>query len=441
MQAARTGIIFALLSFCLAVNATDLTISKPGIYILGNNITSTPGGATNIINITSSDVVLDLGGYVVVQGNNTASVDGIVINANLTDIVIRNGTIRNVTGNGLIIGAGNARIRVSNIVFENCATTGFKADGTVTTITDIEMQLCRFYNCCSNASGQNIVTFTLVNRLLLNDCVIAGTNNSASILNCIKFSSCSMCSVSNVIIQNNSNSAAGSTFAGISDSSMSDSQFSNITVRNNSSTPGASGFLYAFNTQTSLANVYNNCLVASNTTSGAFLGFNITGTSDIFSQCSIIQCSGSNVNPATQGFVDGTATGCIYIDCIVSGLSAGGFNVNGFNLGSTNDIVARAISTRNSGGLSIGFLASNSNTFMTIYDSLFSANTGISAAFGADDNNGVNVTHNLWYRNVAFNNTTGQFAGGSFSQTTPAAPATQNIAGVTASWTNLAVAA
>src|SRR6516162_5567665 len=91
-------LIFHIIFFANSLQAIDMTISKPGIYTLGNFIVSRPAGSTSIINIISSDVVLDLNGYVVSQGNATASVDGIAINSGLTDIIIKNGTIRSLTG-------------------------------------------------------------------------------------------------------------------------------------------------------------------------------------------------------------------------------------------------------------------------------------------------------------------------------------------------------
>src|SRR6516164_8816620 len=92
-------------------NATDLIISQPGRYLLGDNITSTPSTpGDNIINITSSDVVLDFDGKFISQANATANISGIVINPNLNDIVIQNGVIRNVTGTGLTLTSTDLRV-------------------------------------------------------------------------------------------------------------------------------------------------------------------------------------------------------------------------------------------------------------------------------------------------------------------------------------------
>lgn len=107
--------------------APAFTITSPGYYKLGDDITFSPGGADSIIAIQASNVTLDLGGRIIEQGNATAGVDGIALSAGLSNVIIRNGTIRNVTNRGIFVdsnGASSSQIVISDIVFDTCQSRG-----------------------------------------------------------------------------------------------------------------------------------------------------------------------------------------------------------------------------------------------------------------------------------------------------------------------------
>ncbi|HEX2977585.1 MAG TPA: right-handed parallel beta-helix repeat-containing protein [Candidatus Babeliales bacterium] len=406
--------------------ATELTISQPGMYLLGDAITSSPAGADNIINITSSDVVLDLGGYVISQANGTANVAGIVVNPNLSDIVIRNGTIRNVTGTGISLVATDSRIRIANVIFENCATSGLAGDGSLGALSDIELSQCRFYGC--STTGTAIISFRSVNRSSITDCVIDGTVNITS-LNCIQLLACSSCRLNAITIQNvSSTGALNGVF--VTAGSLYNS-YSNSMITNCSGVP-----FNGFNSADAVS-IFNNCSVVGNrcvVISGLQPCFFLTGTNCLVTQCRAIGNSSSTGNFA--GFAT-TNQNNIFLDCVSSGL-ASSVVVNYSTAGAPQTIIGRCVGSNSAGtSLAIGLSADNIATRCTVFDCLFSRNIGVS---GIGVNDVVNTTGSLYYRNVAFNNSTAQFSGTGFPQTVPASPATQFLNAITQPWTNLAVA-
>jgi hypothetical protein len=433
-------------------NATDLIISQPGRYLLGDNITSTPSTpGDNIINITSSDVVLDFDGKFISQANATANISGIVINPNLNDIVIQNGVIRNVTGTGLTLTSTDLRVRLVNMVFENCTTAGMSATGTVGAITDLEIRQCRFLGCCSGASaGTNVLALQTCNRVMINDCIIANSlSTSNTSLSCIALTSCSMCDVINVTIQNNSVSGANS-LTGIQESGTSLCNYSNITIRNPTASNTINGFLGSLGP---INNSYSNCSIIGNQATALFQGFKITGTNNVFFRCKVIGNTVANTTAAaTNACFFPESSQSIYLDCIGSTLSVqGGANASsfGFNANTGIDMIySRCIASNNTsnstGGIASGFITNTTNSTHAVIDCLFSSNVGITTSSGANDVLGQATSHNLYTRNVAFNNSTNQnnqflnLAGG--SRTLPGAPATANIAGVNGAWTNVGVA-
>ncbi|MBI2774405.1 hypothetical protein HYX58_00135 [Candidatus Dependentiae bacterium] len=416
----------SFLNFFLCLNATELTISQAGIYQLGAPILTSPTTADNIINITASDVVLDLGGYVISQANGTANVAGIVVNQNLSDIVIRNGTIRSVTGTGISLLATDSRIRISNILFENCAGAGMAADGSAGTITDLELTQCRFYGCSS--TGTSVILWNNVSRSSIVNCIIDGTINTAAAFTCINLLTCTSCTMNDITIQNNTTLNNSALFSAINENSTFYNYFSNVIIRNNTS--GASANFNGFNT-TGTSSLYLNCSIVGNFGGGANNAFNLNSTTgNLYRQCQIIN------NTAQSGTLSGFRESSpgnqnIFTDCtanVGSSSSTGVF----FNLNSLGSIVARCTASNILVG--IGLSVPSTVQKLTVFDCLFSKlGTGVQDA--------VSTTGDLYYRNVAFNNSAAQFSGVGFSATTPGAPATQNIAAVTQPWTNLAIAA
>ncbi|HEX2977583.1 MAG TPA: right-handed parallel beta-helix repeat-containing protein [Candidatus Babeliales bacterium] len=440
--------------FIVSVQAVELTVSQPGIYKLGDFIVSNPTGADSIINITSSNVILDLGGYVISQGNATASVDGIVINSSLTDVTVQNGTIRNVTGRGIVVNQNCSRIQVNGIVFRSCAQSGATFIGAVgNTINDCFITGCRFYNC-PTAAGSTALSLTSCLRFEVSDCVVAGSTisgGSAAVF-FVQLINCTQCTVRDTVVQGNSFAPAVSVnYVMFQDNAGTNNSFINCIARSNNL---INGILTVFSLGGNLATV-DRCQIIGNTNTGATTNClslsNATRTT--MSQPIIMRNTGATV----QGvFFTGGSASNILTDAVVSANQGTGLTIGiSFNNGSTNT-VRRCISSNNvsTGGICAGiaFVTAASNN-CAVTDCLFSNNKGSSNAnsFGANITVGAN---NLFTRNVGFNNNVAAAGSAQLvgvpagSVTTPTAPSTQNINGVGTVppgtsclyWTNLSVA-
>jgi hypothetical protein len=86
----------------------------------------------NGIKITADDVNLDLNGFVVASNVEVTSLDGILIDDNLTGITIRNGTVRDFQGDGVNGGGASAQCRLERLnIFRN-GDNGIEAgDGSI----------------------------------------------------------------------------------------------------------------------------------------------------------------------------------------------------------------------------------------------------------------------------------------------------------------------
>jgi len=127
------GILFSLFFVNIVQSATVTdVIDKPGIYKYRTTVIAQPTDPNDsVITIASSNVVLDLDGYLLMQHPlvTTTGFSGIVINEGLSNIAIRNGRIDNFTGNGIKVSDGCHKIKVENMVISNCDAGGILIDG------------------------------------------------------------------------------------------------------------------------------------------------------------------------------------------------------------------------------------------------------------------------------------------------------------------------
>jgi hypothetical protein len=80
-------------------------INKPGSYVLSRNLSDTGAGVDGVL-INSSNVTLDLQGYVITGASGTAN--GIEVAAGLTNVVILDGIITGFGGAGVLAGSDTA---------------------------------------------------------------------------------------------------------------------------------------------------------------------------------------------------------------------------------------------------------------------------------------------------------------------------------------------
>ncbi len=440
----RTLILLFLIVLFKSVFCVELTISQPGLYALGDNLQSNPTGADTIVNITTSNVVLDLSDRIISQGNAIANVNGITVNSGLTDIAIKNGTIRGVTGEGIIVNQTCSRIYITNITFESCATDGIllNGGGGANQIADVQISGCRFYACANSITPGNVITIGQANKISIDDCIISVTTAVAGVSG-ISLVGCNLSNFSNIVIQGNSST---STFSGIFSITSTGNSFSNILIKNNAGATGFSGFLFS----SSNNHVLTNVIVLGNTSSGASVtGFDLTSSLNIVSNgCKAL--ANSSVSFAT-GFRLGASNSNVFNDCIGSYNTTTGavFRAEGFRLEDSNFVTlnrcvaANNIATNNIGvgAILTGVGAGSSNC--TISNCLFHRNNGNNAAnsFGVLRNLGNN---NLFIRSIGFNNNitaANQFSGVPVgSVVTPAAPQTNNLNTAGNYWNNVSVA-
>jgi hypothetical protein len=81
------------------ISALPFTISAPGSYYVTTNLTGNPGG----IIIGASGVTLDLMGAELVGGTGA----GVLVSGSRTNIIVRNGILRNWAGYGVDCGAAS----------------------------------------------------------------------------------------------------------------------------------------------------------------------------------------------------------------------------------------------------------------------------------------------------------------------------------------------
>jgi hypothetical protein len=446
----KLTVIITLLFFdSIHIKSTDLTISKPGIYRLGANLSSTPATAGGIINITSSDVFLDLNNHKIIQNNGTSTVDGILINNGLSDIVIQNGTISGITRSGVRIGSSCSNIRISNIECVNCAIGGvdFQGTNTSTTITNCSVNGCKFYGCATTA-GSAPINLVFCQGIQVSNCTVADTS-------------------------------AAITWTGVFVTNSTNCSFDSIIVKNNISTSNLNGFEFS----AGAIHTISNCVVQSCTASGNLSGFQFdTGTTNnsIFNSQTVgtFATSGGSLN---IGFYATGATNCLFQNCIANGntssniaygfrfdtspdnstvinsqanSNSGANGADGFIMsnGGANGIILNSSANANASttagaGSGATFTNSGSGTSWTFYNLLLERNTG---AAGAATSFGFFLTSSttglLFLKMQAFNNGTTaanqiSFPGGIYngSVTDPTAVATANINSVTGVWTNIRI--
>ncbi|HRN78075.1 MAG TPA: right-handed parallel beta-helix repeat-containing protein [Candidatus Dependentiae bacterium] len=216
--------------------------NKPGVHCLVENIHGGFAGAA-AITITSSCVTLDMMDRFI-DGEGTSLIGINVSGAN--DVIIKDGTIKNTTSNGIFIGSGvsgKERITVNNVHIAN-ATSG--AGIVINSGANMVFEGCNIYNCA--AEGMQI--FGTVTDLVIRAC-IASQNAADGFW--VSSSSVNNCIFENTIAENNG--ADGFNISG------SNCQITNCTSASNTS----AGIRAAAGTSAQTLMVCNNLVYANGT--------------------------------------------------------------------------------------------------------------------------------------------------------------------------------
>jgi hypothetical protein len=138
------------------ISAVPYTISAPGFYYLGADLTHT--GATNAITVNVDNVTIDLMGFSLTHTGATGNTAGIFMSAR-TNVEVRNGTVRGFN-DGVRETAGNKH-RIINVRSNNNASTGMSLTG-----ASHQIKGC---NTSNNGNGISVQSG------IISDCV--ATNN------------------------------------------------------------------------------------------------------------------------------------------------------------------------------------------------------------------------------------------------------------------------
>ena len=98
-----------------------IVISEPGRYYLAEDILS---GASPIIEIDSNDVFLDLNQHTITGITGLMPSAGVEIDTDMQNVVVTNGTIRNISGGNAISSVRGSNIVITNIKVDNASGSG-----------------------------------------------------------------------------------------------------------------------------------------------------------------------------------------------------------------------------------------------------------------------------------------------------------------------------
>jgi hypothetical protein len=353
-----------------AGGTTPLTISQPGGYRFVENLVYSGGAGTQAIIIDASGVTLDCACFSLSQGNANANVDGIRVASENTDIIIKNGSVRDFTRAGISVQTDTSRIKIMDITCLNCAVYGIEFLGSaapsLASITEsIIKNVDILQSANAAAAGNNGLFLQGCRDIKITDCRINENGVTTQDLSVVHLSNCLKCSFLNVEVNDN---IAGTDLRAFDLSSTTSlCIFKHCLVEKNEAVDGNSnfgGFVLGSTTNCD-NNEFFDCSVLANSGSQTVDGF-LTGTgsdNNLFVRCeAALNSSLGTTNAVVHGFNYINNNGNICIDCIARANSSPGstvtspdFGALGFDLNSTtNCVLFRALASDQSTGASGG---------------------------------------------------------------------------------------
>jgi parallel beta-helix repeat protein len=413
---------------------SSLTISTPGHYLLGADARNS-SGATSIIRISSSNVIVDLADHII-SADATIGVSGIVIDTGLTNVVIKNGTIRGSTGSGIVVNSNCSQVAISGIQFERCA--GVALD--LNRLTDSIVHDCSFTECPADSGTISIIALLRCQRVAIASCTISRVTvpNPSGRFYCA-LNDCVDCDFTDVMIVDNADQAP--TFFYLE--SCQTIRFDRCAVLANTLDATGDGFSF-FDTSRC---VVNECVVMNQIAQGSFDGFSLADSANnSFNNCVVENCQ--SVGDFLHGFrMRGRCTNTALQNCLVRNNSARSF-LFGYYVETTIQLVmnaCQAVGNSCQSGRCAGYFCEEPVSDCSLIDCYFISNKGDSTANSFGINSQTPKFNNLYFRTIAFEN--GTIAANQLrnlptgSVTIPAAPETDNLAPITFSGTNIAVPA
>ena len=239
------------------IKVLPFTIGSSGSYYLTGSLTGVSGN--HGITVNAHNVRIDLNGFELI-GAAGSSTSGVFIGGGITNVAIRNGTIRNWTSHG-VNGAGNHDVRVENVIARNNGGNGLLLD-----------EKALVLNCLAEGNV-NIGIYVLKNSIVKNSQAIATTGSPGNgfqlATNCAMSDCTAGANFGNGIVMGAGGALYGcasssNTLDGfnLSDGSSIASSIAYQNGINGGATPNSSGIRVSFNCTVS------NCVANGNTGSG-----------------------------------------------------------------------------------------------------------------------------------------------------------------------------
>lgn len=387
-------------------NGTTFIISEPGYYLLSQDLSFIPDAANDtVIRISSSSVTLDLNTYRINSDKSQSGTIAISVDSGLSSIIIKNGIISSMTGNGIKINTGCTLVKFYDLFIDDCDAGGILLD----TTGDMQFNFCRISSCNGAATSTEAFGLKILSsKDVVIENSIFNTNSSLTIpavgaiisdsINCkfiscetvansgtsgygFRLQNCTACVLQNCVATDNL--GATSNGFGFSLESCLNTAITNCKARSNQSTALTA---YGFYLSESKYNLFQECegtnQFVSTSTSNAFGFFSRAGEGNNFFKCTAIGNIGGSA---------ATSTGA-------------GFSLNE---NERSSIIECCKSTNNNGGTGEGYgirLGSSTSGDVTInctvQQNQFSGNTGGSKRYGYKDFSANSTT--FLNRNLAF---------------------------------------
>lgn len=376
--------IIFLSILCTNTSHADFSanITTAGEYFLSSDYIFDPSSQTTSAFVIDADnVTFNLNGNLIIQTNQVPNVDAIVINPNRSNVVIKNGTIKNFSGSGIRVKDGTSSVTIAHTAITNCSASGIFLDGN-TSGTGIKNSL--IYNCiissCTGASnnpayGLRIVngkTITIEDTLIVG-CDAASTSSGYGIR--IESSNGVECNRCKSVLNGGFKESAGFNLLLSDDCSFKECVATQNVGRDSSSSATTSGFLLD---QCNKTLILKSQSIANNSLSSGVIGFCArSGSRNIFEDCF------SQVN-----------TGSSY---------AAGFELSAETKSNIIKATSRCNKTLTS-GIGAGIVLSSACSNCYLKDNALINNSGITTSYGIIDYRSPSTS--LVVNNYAFNNGT-----------------------------------
>lgn len=364
------------------------TIQQSGRFYLETPLQASPSGTNrNVIKVTANNVTLDLNGMTISQINTIAGLNGIDVASGVSNLIIMNGFINNLSDVGVNVGTNCHNIRVINVKVSNCDGGGLQFN----TAQNISLKNVDATNCNgtgTTAPGNDAVGLymTTCDSIIIENCnfdsnIASGTRpaygmylatcNDGTVKNCSASSNTSVSSDCNSFYLTSCNGF----------------NLKNCTASSNSTT--TSGACNPFHLSSCNSTNLINCKSLSNSSADGISGIYLTGCNS----CLVEECE-SNYNVGSSNEANGynipNGQGNIIKKCkaignSVTGASCYGIRLNTNETGAIIDQCLSANNTTTTSGTVYGIHIANTSTNNIATNNIMLNNVGAGDDYGYYD--------------------------------------------------------